>query len=300
MTNTAVCLVLIACVAHAAWNLVCKRSGRSAAFFWLANIFVLIAASPCLAVVPAAHRMPPAGVWPILLVTGIFQCLYFAFLMAAYQLGDVSIVYPVARVSPLFVVPAAGLILHTWPQPIGLLGVVAVSLGCLLLASRAAGVRDAAVHDRRAVRAALLIAVATALWSAGYTVADDIGMRQMSSVYGAARSALLYGYLEWVSTTLFLTVLVWVREGVSSMRATWGDSRRAASQVALLQFGGYLLVLWAYAVSQQVAYVAALRQFSVILGVVGGMVFLREPRRPARLAAAAVITAGLTIIVTAR
>ncbi|MDE2127422.1 MAG: EamA family transporter [Armatimonadetes bacterium] len=293
-------MVLLACVAHAAWNLVCKRSGRTVAFFWLANMFVLVAASPCLAVIPAARRLPPADIWLILLVTGIFQSLYFAFLMAAYQLGDVSIVYPVARLSPLFVVPAAGMILHTWPQPIGFVGVVAVSLGCLLLASPRAGARNAPPQHRRTVRAALLIAVATAIWSAGYTVTDDIGMHRMSRVYGVSPAALLYGYLEWVSTTIFLTALVWIREGLPSMRATWKSSGRAAWQVALLQFGGYVLVLWAYAASQQVAYVAAMRQFSVIMGVVGGMVFLGEPRRPVRLAAAAVITAGLTVIVTAR
>jgi len=57
----------------------------------------------------------------------------------------------------------------------------------------------------------------------------------------------------------------------------------------------YSIVLWAMT-KAPIALVAALRETSVLFGAGIAVVFLREPLRPARLAAAALIVVGLVAI----
>ena len=69
--------------------------------------------------------------------------------------------------------------------------------------------------------------------------------------------------------------------------------------VGLLLAATYLLILWAYAHAQVVAYVAAFRQLSIVFAVLGGTLLLREPAGRIRLAASAIIVAGLVLVAVA-
>ena len=61
-------------------------------------------------------------------------------------------------------------------------------------------------------------------------------------------------------------------------------------------FIAYSLVLWAYQLSERASYVIALRQFSIVLGVVAGTFLLREKAGFARITAALVIVGGIILI----
>src|SRR6266853_2084418 len=62
-----------------------------------------------------------------------------------------------------------------------------------------------------------------------------------------------------------------------------------------LQLGSYGIAIWAMTVAP-IAIVAALRETSVLFGAAIAVVFLKEPLRPSRVAAALMIVAGLTLI----
>jgi drug/metabolite transporter (DMT)-like permease len=63
-------------------------------------------------------------------------------------------------------------------------------------------------------------------------------------------------------------------------------------------FGGYWLVLWSYQLSPQASHVVALRQLSIVIGVVGTILF-REPAPALRISASLVIVAGIACIALA-
>jgi drug/metabolite transporter (DMT)-like permease len=62
-------------------------------------------------------------------------------------------------------------------------------------------------------------------------------------------------------------------------------------------FGAYWLILWAYQISPQASYVVALRQFSIVLGVVTGSFLFREPARGLRISASLIIVVGIVLII---
>jgi len=307
MPLSVVLLVLVSCVFHAGWNLQAKRREVSPAFFLVASVLVLVPAVPFFFALGGAEavRHAPAALWPCLLITGACQAAYYTFLALAYRHGDVSVVYPLARTAPLFVVPLAGLIHPRWPALSALLGIVLTVAGCFLLPRRTLDLRREPFTWAAYAGAGTSWAVATALASSGYTVADSVGVGLMAGGTPGARGAFLYACLEWLAASLCLPVALLAAEGgVGAARASlaraWKAPRIETFVLGAAIFGAYLLILWAYSLTDKVAYVAAMRQFSVALGVLGGIRFLNEPRDPARIAGTLVIIAGLALVAASR
>ncbi|MGZ3283519.1 MAG: EamA family transporter, partial [Xanthobacteraceae bacterium] len=71
----------------------------------------------------------------------------------------------------------------------------------------------------------------------------------------------------------------------------WGIGLAGGS----LQLGSYGIAIWAMTVAP-IAIVAALRESSVLFGAAIAVVFLKEPLRAGRAAAAVMIVAGLALI----
>lgn len=301
MSRFAIALVLLSCFGHASWNLLAKRARTTPGYFWIVSAIIVIAGAPFFVALHGSDVLAaPRTLGLCLLVTGVFEAAYFAFLALAYRHGDVSLVYPIARTAPVFLVPLSGLLLHQWPTLPAALGILLVVTGCFLLPFPILKLRSNGTAWRGLASRASLWALATALASSGYTLIDSIGMHTIQRVATGVRGAFLYGYLEWISTTTFLSLPAFALDGIGNLRRIWQQERFRLVAVSGLMFVTYLLVLWAYAHSQNVAYVAGFRQLSIVIGVLGGMRFLNEKGGWARLAGTLVIVAGLILIAVAR
>src|SRR5712691_4108162 len=100
MSPIALGLLLVAAVMHAGWNLLARQaSDRQAMLFWALTVAGLLL-TPSLAL-----DWPPR--WEglaLALASSVFETLYFLALIGAYEVGDFSLVYPVARGSaPLLI-----------------------------------------------------------------------------------------------------------------------------------------------------------------------------------------------------
>jgi uncharacterized membrane protein len=299
-----VLLVLVSCVLHAGWNLRVKQWNATPAFFFLATGFVALVAAPFFfwtGGIRVLNSATPPVLWVCLLLTGLCQAAYYSFLARAYQAGDASVVYPLARTAPLFVVPLAGLAQHTWPSIVALAGILLAVAGCFVLPRNSLDVRAEPFNSKAFFGPASRWALATAAASAGYTVADAVGVAALRNALPGVRGAFVYGYLEAWTTGLWMTVgLLGTASGRSAVRHSWQAERGRAFALGGLIFATYLLILWAYALTDRTAHVAALRQFSVVLGVLGGIRFLREARTAGRVAGAGLIVAGLLLITLGR
>ncbi len=123
MTFFALVLVLAAAVFHATWNLLAKRVGAGGAVFvWLFGAFsVLIYAPLALGVIllQGPHLGPAQLVF--MFGSGALHLGYFVVLQRGYAVGDLSLVYPLARgTGPLLATVGAVVLLGERP------GVVAV------------------------------------------------------------------------------------------------------------------------------------------------------------------------------
>jgi len=284
MPLAALLLVLGAAVCHSTWNLLVKTEPRRLEIQSGALIVGTLLCAPALFVYSLGEV--PAGAWPLVLVSGVFETSYVFALSAAYGAGDLSLVYPVARgVAPVLVAPLAVAFLGERLSAQGLLGILLVVLG--IFASHGALGRGWAAA--RADRRGLGLAILTGVFICGYSLVNKLGVRLVP--------VPLYAFLVFLVDAALVHLVQWVRGGGAPpirRDAPWG--RIVA--VGVLMLTAYLAVLGAMA-RAPVSYVVAARETSIVVAAVLGAVVLRERHSVVRIAGAVVIFAGLCVIALA-
>jgi len=268
-------LVLLSALLHASWNALVK-SGRDPltmqfGIFSVAAVWGVL----LLPFIP----VPDIGSVPYLIASIAIHVLYYMVLAAAYSAGDLSLVYPVARGSaPMMVailaIPFAG----EFPGPVQIIGVLLVSAGIFTLVPG-----PGAVADRRA----MLLALATGVTVAGYTVADGTGVRHTAEPlsYIAWLFALQGGAFA-VATILWRGPVV-----VVETARTW----RLAFVGGTIAVIGYGIAVWVMG-HANLASTSALRETSVIIAALLGTTLLREPFGLRRVVAAVIVCAGAALL----
>src|SRR5918997_6022308 len=146
MTVFALVLVLAAATFHATWNLLAKRVGDGGAVFvWLFGSLSMLIYAP-LAVAVVLLERPHFG--PEVLVfmfgSGVLHLGYFVFLQRGYAVGDLSLVYPLARgTGPLLATAAAIVLLGERPSVLVFVGIALIASGVFLLTAEPGGTRKA-------------------------------------------------------------------------------------------------------------------------------------------------------------
>ena len=80
MTFVGVGLILASALIHVGWNLLGKRQDPSAAFLLVANTLGFLCLTPALVMFRNELAAFPAIVWLGLILTGMFQALYYGIL----------------------------------------------------------------------------------------------------------------------------------------------------------------------------------------------------------------------------
>ncbi len=272
---------------HAAWNLLTRRTGAEITCLWRMQIvIVLLGALPALVGLYAFHCMTPTA-WLCLVGSGVSCGLYYVGLGRGYATGDFTTVYPAARALPVLLVGVFDLSRGRCPTAGGWLGMVLVAVGCLLVPLQSIRRLRAADYLNRST----LWIVVTALGTVGYSAFDKVGTESISPGPG---QAAVYGYFFYLFSALCYGLLAGDRRGGGTEDKDCGWLIPAA--VGILCFMAYWLVLWAYQMTPRASYVVALRQFSIVVGVVLSFLLFHEPGRRVRLAGAILITAGLLVL----
>jgi drug/metabolite transporter (DMT)-like permease len=226
--------------------------------------------------------LPAAAAWPWCAASVLIHLVYFAALIESYRAGDMGQVYPIARGSaPLMTAVATTAFIGERLGLLGWCGILLLAAGVLLLSLR--GGRDLARIDRTAVGFALF----TAVTICAYSVVDGLGAR-------LSGSASAYTVMLFVGIGPVMLIYALARRG-HEVIATMGQSWRIGLAGGGLQLGSYGIAIWAMTVAP-IAIVEALRESSVLFGAAIAVVFLKEPLRAGRVAAALMIVAGLALI----
>src|SRR5499427_5593774 len=270
--------VLFAAACHAGWNATIKRGLDPLATTALISIGAAIVSAAVLPVV----GLPAAAAWPWCGASVLIHLVYFAALIESYRAGDMGQVYPIARGSaPLMTAIATTAFIGERLGLLGWSGILLLVAGVMLLSLR--GGRDLARLDQKAVGFALF----TAVTICAYSVVDGVGAR-LAGNPNAYSAALFVG----IGPVMLLYALARRGgDGVPAMARQWGIGLAGGT----LQLGSYGIAIWAMTVAP-IALVAALRETSVLFGAAIAVIFLKEPLRRARILAALLIVAGLTLI----
>jgi len=225
-------------------------------------VAMVITCAPAALIVTA----PRGAAVPELAASAVLHTLYNLVLVAAYDEGDFSQTYPIARgtAPPLVAIVAAIAVGEELTAP-RIAGLLCLSAGLFVLA--------AGPRRPRAIGLALLTGVAIA----AYTVVDGVGVRH---------SGTPLGYATWLFLASgFATALV-VRARSSRVAPT-----ARATLAALFAMVAYGLVLWAQT-HGKLAVVAGLRETSVVFAALIGAVAFHEPMGLRRVFASVLVATG--------
>jgi len=282
MTPTSLSLVIVAAFIHASWNILLKRVRGGLSFLWFVDILQGFVFAPWIAWVIWSEK-PTLGFteWFFIVGSAVIHIAYYFFLQRGYRLGDISLVYPIARGSgPMLSSMVAILFLGERPGVLGILGIMAIGVGIFFLAG---GIRN----PHPDIRAAIIAGLLTGMSIATYTVWDKYAV---SVIYV---SPILLDLLANPLQALLLTPLVWNRR--ADISTYWKQSRPELFGVTILNPISYILILLAMTVAP-VSQIAPVREVSTLIGaVIGGRLFAEQHLR-SRLAAASIIVLGVIAI----
>jgi drug/metabolite transporter (DMT)-like permease len=268
--------VLGAAVLHAAWNAMAHGVPDRLGGFALLGL----SSGVCAVITIAITGLPPAEAWPYIAASVLLHLLYYGGLVASYNLGQFSQVYPLARgTSPWVVAVVAIVLLNQRLVPLELAGVLLISTGLIALVFIGG-------RPTRHQSPALLAAFGTGLLIAAYTVVDGVAVRKVP----------LASYMGWTFTLQNAVLILFVlwRRGTAFLHV---EKRYLYAGLGggLVSLAAYGLVLWAQT-RGALAAIAALRETSIIFGAVIGALFFGERFGPKRAVAATVVVAGIILI----
>jgi len=279
-------LVMVSAVSHPFWNLLAKGAGDKESFMALLNLAALALFLPVFWLILPDWSLPVEAL-PFLAVSAAAETVYYLALGRAYEGGDMSVVYPVARSSPVFVTVAAALVLGETVTPWGLAGILVIFVGVYTLHLKGVSRSELLQPLRRLGEPASRYALVAALGTTAYSIADKMGV--------TAVAPLRYALWMIIFNTSFLTAVALLRRGSGGLAVEARRNLPRAAAAGFLMTGGYILVLFAMSMTQ-VSYTLALRQASVVLGAIIGVTILGEQHRWIRVASSAVIFAGVYIL----
>jgi uncharacterized membrane protein len=286
MEPLAVALILISAASHAAWNYLAKGSRDKDSFMLLINLTSQITLLPVFILVLKDWSLP-VSILPFIIISAIAEAAYFLALSRAYDAGDLSVVYPVARSAPLFVVVAGALFLGDPLTSAGMTGILLVLLGVYILHLKSLRLTSVLepLHSFRGP--AFGFALIAALGTTAYSLSDKAAVTHLDPIQ--------YDFWLEIAITLALAPIILQRRGLGNLKSEWGGIWKRITLSGALMRGGYLLVLVAMTLAP-VGYLLALRQISVVIGALLGVALLGEGYGAPRLLGSAAIFAGVYII----
>jgi len=267
-------IIMLGAALHSTWNAVVKGgTDKLMTTCMIASVASLIA----LAVVPFL-ALPAKESWPFIGASVILQVVYFVLVASTYRIADMSQTYPIMRgTAPLLVAVVSVLVLAEPLSASAWLGIAVISLGIL---SMAAG-------PSTGQRKGLILALINAGVIAGYTLIDGWGVRQ---------SGAPAAYTLWIFLLTGLPLAAWalVTRRVEFCRYVLRN-RRLGLVGGAGTLASYGLALWAMT-QAPIATVSALRETSILFGVVISAWVLKEHLTRVRIVAACIIAAGAMVL----
>ena len=266
---------LAAAVLHAGWNLWVKQSDDR----WIALWGQMTCAGiMCAALLVALGGANNIAWWP-LAASSTIHLIYVVLLARAYNLGDFSVTYPIARGTGALVAAIGGILfLSDHLSVLMFIGIGIAVIGILLLAGPA---------DNKHVVAALMVSVTIG----AYSVIDSYGSRHMGGN--------LYPLLLFMGSGITMSTYGFATGRRHDMAIALASTWKRFCIAGIASVATYWMVLIAVQ-KAPVGYVTALRESSVVIVALVGTRYLGEKDMKRRVFAACIVVAGLGVLIAGR
>jgi len=262
---------------HAGWNILAKKTGGNFAVLFLGQVVATLLCLPFALWYMDFSQLRGLAIL-FLALTGFIQALYFALLAKAYRFGDISSVYPIARGSGVGLTALVGLLfLQEHISVAGACGIAAIALGAMLLGF------TQRPHEH--ARLSFVLALAIGLVLAAGSLNDKLAVGRLHPVT----------YIFFMFLCSVLLSAVPALQGKEQLRAAWRQAKLVSALIGVGSLLSYLIILFAIQLGP-LGYVAAVREFAVVLGAVFGVVIFGEPLGRSKCGGLLAILLGLILI----
>lgn len=236
-----------------------------------------------------APQVSPAF-WQFFAITAVLNIAFIVWENKSLQLEDASIVAPILGITPIFVVLTSWIILREFPTTLGLIGIAITVFGVYIVGLKRSDMGNlkffvkpwSRLAQSKGARFALLVAVlaSVALNFDKLTILHSNPMMRSFAVFFTV-AVVVWSWSVWrgrwkdLDKRYFLPLFgVGVLIGLSDVLMGWG-------------------FMFAFGI---VPYVASLKRFQLVVTTILAGIFLREGDWGFRLAASAIIVAGLALL----
>ena len=275
MTVLVFSLVLLAAALHAIWNAVIKGTGDKTIAIGLVALGHMVLGLIGAAILP----LPDIKVIPFILASTLIHWGYYYGLTTAYKFGDLSLIYPIARgISPVIVTFFAFFWIDERLSWVEMSGVLLISSGILFLGLRS-------LSNEKSITA-LVFALTTGMLIAAYSVTDGFGVRLTENPLS---------YIVWLFIAEgFVVFYIFGRFRLRLLKSS-------LSEILLGFFAGvvstvaYGLALYAKSLAP-LGIVTALRETSVIIATLIGVLWVKEKPIGYRIGSASIVFCGIIFL----
>ncbi|MBR2509731.1 MAG: hypothetical protein IKB71_08295 [Lentisphaeria bacterium] len=297
MTWLAFVLILLSAMLHAAWNLIAKKNTMTVPFY---TILCIMGALVWLHVqfwTPVAVWSLPLKFWLMIAGTITFDVLYCFSLVLIYRKMEMATAYPMMRSLPILLTVLTTAVFGLgsaigWVRGIGFMVVFA---GALLMPLRNFSQMKLSTYLNWKMFYVLLAACGTT----GYTVFDSQGVKIIRSLYSDV-SAVTVSLTYYSTRALLLSTTLcicccFMAEARKVFRDYWEKRNFYPVLAACCSSSTYILVLIAMNYVTNVSYVQVCRQFGLPLGMLAGILILKEKSAVIKWVGVSLILVGFAI-----
>jgi len=262
---------------HAFWNLILKKAQDKS----VAVMSIFFSSLPLALAGLWTGGLPKVEALPVILLSAILQTGYSISLFKAYERGQLSSVYPIARGSaPIFIFIASYIFFDPEISGKTFFGILVICVGLV-----AYGMVQ--LWQNRGGSQQLFFAIITGLFIASYSITDAYGVRLVESALAFFGAMAFFNRLF-----LFLYLIVLEKNFLPRLVNGYQHSFILGG---LISFVCYLLILEAYQ-HLPVALVSCLRETSILFAIILGVLFLREKLTKEKAALVSVLALGIVFL----
>ncbi|MDQ7032565.1 MAG: DMT family transporter [Desulfonauticus sp.] len=287
MQQQALFFIILSALFHLGWNFCVKKSPQKQLFIWSIFGATLLLFLPLVVYHWSLWKHMPFSAVIFCLVASFMYSFYQLCLGKAYQNGELSLVYPLTGLSPLFVPIWANWFLGETLTFSGFVGVFLITFGATLLQWQPSNLP---FSKERSHKTSVLWALAASVFASVGSVFDKAGVDQLSGTF-------IYFYITLMVFFMFCFLTVFFRKEIS-LDEVWMEVKEF---YLLIFWGGLFLagsvLFFRYGMKFcSISYAVALRKASMVLGVWIGAVLYKESYVVLRTLASIIIVLGIFLL----
>ena len=249
-------LVLFATIMHAVWNGMVKAHPDKV----VAVSSIVFGHVPLSIIAIILLPAPSLDCIPYIIASAIVHQGYQWYLLSAYQIGDLTKVYPIARgFGPLVATIISILILGLFLNSLIIFSILLICAGIMIL-----GLFDKENKNFKVLQLSLF----TGFFIGLYSLIDGYGAR-------LSLSAIVYMSWTFILSSLLFPVVLRIKKQKNIIQNVVKKGKKIFWIGGSLSYIIYVIVVWAFT-KAPIPMVAALRETSIFFSILIGYYFLQE------------------------